>query len=39
MMVNCWITMQDPDDKASRKVWVKYDPDNPIRSNMLRVRG
>ena len=39
MMVNCWITMQDPDDKASRKVWVKDDPDNPIRSNMLRERA
>jgi len=39
MTVNCWITMQDPDDKAARKVWVKDDPHNHIRSNMLRERA
>jgi hypothetical protein len=39
IMVNCWITMQDPDDKAARKVWVKDDSRYPTRSNTLRKRA
>jgi len=38
MKMNCWITMQLPDDKERRRVWVKQDPKRNNKGLVTRAR-